>query len=84
MTPRRSTWLDGRVDVLHSALADLGMSVSRSAAAELIQERVQWVASQMRVSPSSARTYLTDEALASLARTMVVAFADETLSAKIM
>ena len=38
---RKPIWVDGRVDVLLAALHDLGMSVSRAAAAELIGERVQ-------------------------------------------
>jgi hypothetical protein len=41
---RRRTWLDGRVDVLLAALDEYGMSASVVSAAELIQERVQWVA----------------------------------------
>jgi hypothetical protein len=32
---RKPIWVDGRVDVLLAALHDLGMSVSRAAAAEL-------------------------------------------------
>lgn len=78
MSSRRSTWLEGRVEVLLGAFADLGMSVSHTAAAELIQERVQWVRSQARISPTTARRYLTDEALGSLARKMVISFAEET------
>jgi len=60
------------------------MSISRAAATELIQDRVQWVASQMGISPTAARRYLTDAALADLARTMVVEFADETPGADVI
>jgi hypothetical protein len=42
MTPQPS-WVDGRVDALLTALHELGMSASRTAATELIHERVRWV-----------------------------------------
>ncbi len=48
-------WVDGRVDALLAALHDLGMSVSRAAAADLIGERVRWVSAQMDISPTAAR-----------------------------
>jgi hypothetical protein len=83
MSPRR-TWVDGRVDALLAALSALGMSTSRAAAAELIHERVQWIASQARISPSAARGYLTDDALTSLAQTMAFSFAEETPGADIL
>ncbi|HEY3514603.1 MAG TPA: hypothetical protein VGL36_35815 [Kribbella sp.] len=83
MTPKLS-WVDSRVDMLLAALDDLGMSVSRAAATELLQERVRWVSSQMGISPSAARRYLTDDALTELARSMVVEFADETPGADVI
>jgi hypothetical protein len=83
MTPK-PTWVDGRVDALLAALHDLGMSASRAAAAELVAERVQWVSSQLRISPTTARRYLTDDAMTSLARTMVISVADETPGADIL
>jgi len=82
MTPQ-PTWVDGRVDALLAALHDLGMSASRAAATDLIHERVQWVSSQMGISPTAARRYLTDDALADLARTMVLSVADETPGADV-
>jgi hypothetical protein len=83
VTPK-PTWVDGRVDALLAALHDLGMSASRAAAAELVAERVGWVSSQMRISPAAARRYLTDDAMTSLARTMVISVADETPGADIL
>ena len=80
----RPAWVDGRVDVLLIALHDLGMSASRAAAAELIQERVRWVSAQAGISPMAARRYLTDDALTELARTMVVALAEETPGADVL
>jgi hypothetical protein len=81
---RRRTWLDGRVDVLLAALDEYGMSASAVSAAELIQERVQWVAAQMRVTPATARRYLTDEAVRDLARTMALTVADEAPGADLL
>ncbi len=83
MNPRPS-WVEGRVDVLLAALSDLGMSVSRAAAADLIHDRVQWVSSQMRISPAAARRYLANDELVGLARTMVISFADETPGADVI
>jgi hypothetical protein len=84
MMASKPSWVDSRVDSLLAALDELGISVSRAAAGELIQERVQWVSAQMGVSPTAARRYLTDDALADLARTMVVSFADETPGADVI
>ena len=84
MAGRRRTWLDGRVDVLLAALDEYGMSASVVSAAELIQERVQWVAAHLRVTPATARRYLTDEAVRDLARTMTVTVADEAPGADVL
>jgi hypothetical protein len=77
MTARR-VWRDQRVDVLLAAVADLGMSMSRAAAGELIDERVQFVAAQMRVSEPTARRYLTDEAVRGLAQSIAFSLVEET------
>ena len=82
MTPK-PTWVDGRVDVLLAALHDLGMSASRAAATDLVHERVRWVSSQMGIAPAAARRYLTDDAVADLARTLVISVADETPGADV-
>jgi hypothetical protein len=83
MSPKPS-WVEDRVEVLRAALHDLGMSASRAAVAELIDERVQWLSSQMGISPTAARRYLTDDALADLARTMAFSVADETPGADVI
>lgn len=80
----KSTWVDGRVDVLLAALHEFGMSSSRSAAAEFIQRRVQTVAEQMGMSPAAARRYLSDEAVVELARGMAVAVAEESPGADLL
>jgi hypothetical protein len=80
----RRTWRDQRVDDLLSALSDLGMSMSRTAAGELLDERVEFVAAQMRVTPQTARTYLTDEALKGLAASMAFDMVEETPGADLV
>ncbi|MQA82963.1 MAG: hypothetical protein GEV10_31685 [Streptosporangiales bacterium] len=77
MTPRR-TWREERIDALIAAVSDLGMSMSKAAAGELIDERVKFVASQMRVSTTAARAYLTDEAIKGLAQSIAFSFVEET------
>lgn len=60
------------------------MDTSRVSAAELIQERVEWVAAQMRFAPATARRYLTDEVVRDLARTVVVTVAEEAPGADVL
>jgi len=78
------SWRDRRIDDLLEAVSELGMTMSRAAAGDLLDERVQFVANQMRVTPATARTYLTDEALAGMARQIVFDFVDETPGADLM
>lgn len=66
------------MDALLTAMSDLGMSMSRPAAGELIDERVQFVAAQMRVTPATARRYLTDAAVNGLAQSLAFGFVEET------
>jgi hypothetical protein len=80
----RAGWIDGPVDVLLAALDELGMTASRRAAVDLINERVSCVASQMGTSTTTARRYLTDDAVQQLARTLVFSLADETPGADIL
>jgi hypothetical protein len=78
------TWRDKRIDDLLEAVSQLGMTMSRAAAGDLLDERVQFVAQQMRVTPATARTYLTDDALAGMAREVVFGFVEETPGADLM
>lgn len=77
-------WREDRIDVLLAALSEVGMSMSRSAAGELIDERVQFVATQMRVTPRTARTYLIDEAVQALATTMAFGLVEEAPGADVL
>lgn len=72
------SWREQRIDALLAAISDLGMSMSRSAAGEVIEERVQFVAAQMRVTQATARRYLTDEAISGLAQSIAFGFVEET------
>ncbi|HCB07845.1 MAG TPA: hypothetical protein PLZ93_00635 [Nocardioides sp.] len=78
------SWRDKRIDELLEAVSDLGMTMSRAVAGEVLDERVAYVAANMRVTEATARRYLTDEALAGLARTIVFGFVDETPGADLM
>ncbi len=71
------SWREKRIDDLLAAVSELGMTMSRSAAGDLLDERVQFVANQMHVTPATARTYLTEEALVGMAREIVFGFVDE-------
>lgn len=74
----RGAWRDDRINSLVGALSDLGMSMSQSAAGELIDERVKFVAAQARVSAATARGYLTDDAIKGLAEKLAFSFVEET------
>lgn len=60
------------------------MTMSRAAAGDLLDERVEYVANQMRVTPATARKYLTEEALGGMAREIVFGFVEETPGADLM
>ena len=74
----RGAWRDDRISTLVGALSDLGMSMSQSAAGELIDERVKFVAAQARVSEATARGYLTDDAIKGLAEKLAFSSFEET------
>lgn len=78
------SWRDKRIDELLAAVAGLGMTMPRSAAGELLDERVQAVAAQLRVTPATARRYLTEETLAGMATQIVFGFVEETPGADLM
>jgi len=78
------SWRDQRIDDLLGAVSELGMTMSRAAAGDLLDERVEYVANQMRVTPATARTYLTEETLAGMAREIVFGFVEETPGADLM
>lgn len=68
--PRR-TWLDSKIDMFLQELAASSMHLDRHRAGELITGQVHVVATLMRVTEATARTYLGDEIIKDMARRML-------------
>jgi hypothetical protein len=68
--PRR-TWLGNKIDVFLEELAASGMHLDRQRAGELITGQVRAVATLIRVTEATARTYLDDEIIKDMARRML-------------
>ena len=81
--PRR-TWLDSKIDVFLEELAASGMHLDRHRAGELITGQVRAVATLMRVTEATARTYLGDEIIKDMARRMLFEVAGERPGADLM
>ena len=82
--PRR-TWLDSKIDVFLEELAASGMHLDRQRAGELITGQVRAVATLMRVTEATARTYLDDdEIITDMARRMLFEVAGERPGADLM
>src|SRR5208283_3178298 len=81
--PRR-TWLDSKIDVFLEELAASGMHLDRQRAGELISGQVDAVATLMRVTEATARTYLDDEIIKDMARRMLFEVAGERPGADLM
>jgi hypothetical protein len=63
--------------LLRDALDDLGLTVPQEAAERLIRERVSAVAARMHITEPSARRYLTEDTLRSMAQQIAVSLAEE-------
>ena len=81
--PRR-TWLDNKIDVFLEELATSGMHLDRQRAGELITGQVRAVATLVRVTEATARTYLDDEIIKDMARRMLFEVAGERPGADLM
>ena len=81
--PRR-TWLDGKIDVFLEELAASGMHLDRQRAGELITGQVRAVATLMRVTGATARSYLGDEIIKDMARRVLFEVAGERPGADLM
>ena len=81
--PRR-TWLDSKIDVFLEELAASGMHLDRQRAGELITGQVRAVATLLRVTEATARTYLGDEVIKDMARRMLFEVAGERPGADLM
>jgi len=78
-------WLDSRIDVFLEELAASGMHLDRQRAGELITGQVRAVATLMRVTEATARTYLDDdEIIKDMARRMLFQVAGERPGADLM
>lgn len=71
MSPR---WITTKARVLVEETSQLGMTLDQAAAEALVRERLETIAAAMRVTEATARRYLDDDTIRSLARTMVAAF----------
>ena len=80
----RPTWLDSKIDVFLEDLAASGMHLNRHRAGELITGQVRTVATLMRVTKATARTYLDDESIKDMARRMLFEVAGEQPGADLM
>lgn len=76
MAPR-VTWLHTRAGLLRDALDELGLTIPQEAAEQLLRERVSAVAARMRITEPSARRYLTEDTLRSIAQQIAVSLAEE-------
>ena len=81
--PRR-TWLESKIDVFLEELAAAGMHLDRQRAGELITGQVRAVATRLRVTEATARTYLGDEIIKDMARRMLFEVAGERPGADLM
>ena len=81
--PRR-TWLDSKIDVFLEELAASSMHLDRQRAGELITGQVRAVATLLRVTEATARTYLDDEIIKDMARRMLFEVAGERPGADLM
>ena len=78
-------WLDSKIDVFLEELAASGMHLDRQRAGELITGQVRAVATLMRVTEATARTYLDDdEIIKDMARRMLFQVAGERPGADLM
>jgi hypothetical protein len=80
--PRRA-WLDDKIDVFLEELAASSMHLDRQRAGELITRQVRAVATLLRVTEATARTYL-DEIIKDMARRMLFEVAGERPGADLM
>jgi len=78
-------WLDSKIDVFLEELAASGMHLDRQRAGELITGQVRAIATLMRVTEATARTYLDDdEIIKDMARRMLFQVAGERPGADLM
>jgi hypothetical protein len=80
----RLTWLNSKISMFLEELAPSGMHLDRQRAGELITGQVRAVATLLRVTEATARTYLDDETIKDMARRMLFEVAGERPGADLM
>jgi len=75
--PRRGSWLEQRTGVMLEQLEFLGLSAPKAQLAEMIQKALAEVAATLGISGTSARRYVDDERLRSLAQEAALKLAEE-------
>lgn len=70
-------WMSSRAQLLVEETSQFGMTLDQAAAEDVVSERLQALATAMTVTEVAARRYLDDEAIRSLARSLVLSFASE-------
>jgi hypothetical protein len=77
LDPPTGRSIESLVDVVTDELSQFQLVIGRAPVADLIQERIAMVVSQLGISERSARQYMTEDALRELARRAAVELADE-------
>jgi hypothetical protein len=77
MEPRRGSWLDRRTEVMLEELDVLGLSVPKTELSRMIQKALAELATTAGISATSARRYVDDEWLRSLAQEIALNLAEE-------
>jgi hypothetical protein len=84
MATQRHSWLDRSINLFLDELGECGLTLSREYAAELITQRLQAVSSQMGLSRTTARRYLTEAVLRDLARDAAMQVVNERPGADVL
>jgi hypothetical protein len=84
MATQRHSWLDRSINLFLDELGECGLTLSREHAAELITQRLQAVSSEMGLSRTTARRYLSESVLRDLARDAAMQVVDERPGADVL
>jgi hypothetical protein len=84
MGPRRGSWLEERTKVMFEELDLLGLTVPQAELAQVIKKTLVEVAAVAGISEISARRYVDDERLRSLAQEIALKLAEERPGAPLL
>jgi len=82
--PRGRSWLEQRTEVMLEELALLGLSAPKVELAKMIQKALAEMATTLGISQTSARRYVDDEKLRSLAREAALRLTEERPGADLL